>query len=246
MRPGVLAGIIRPTSGGAPVAPQMPAGFDLYYRESGITGASGDVASWDDEGPFTVRQESPTVGERPALVTVGSVQGAQSTVLGDYARSTATFQLVKPFIVSWIGRIDTWIANDRLLDFDASAFLVLHTNGGNNSVRWEQGAADPTAATANFSDGDIVQITAAIAESGGTSTIYINGSSDGTAAANAAAPGARIFGYGARSTDGAGPADATHLEWVVYNSFADNAAMAAFDLAGLHARGAYIVGQASG
>jgi len=244
-RPGVGAlrrGGFRGLGGGGGAVPPFPTEPRIRLRGAGITESSGDVASWDDIGSAALRFEGPTVGLRPALVAVGALSGAQTGPGGDYLASTAALQLVKPY-VAWIClRVDTWVANRRILDFETSSYLAFGPSVA-GTFRYEHGASDLTS-TDTVADGGICQVTAVIAASGGTSALYVDAGAPVTLAGTAYAPVSRVVGLGATNT-GTNPASTIVLEAGVWQ-FVDNTALAAFDLDALHAYGAHVIGQAGG
>ena len=231
-RPGVgpaRRGGFRGIGGGAS-DPPFPAGSTWRLAQEGITTVSGEVASWDTTGT-ALRFAAPSVPERPLAVALGSFTGAQSTATQDYLISDVTFQLVKPAIIWWFGRIDTWSASERLIDFDSTPFLATFLNGATQTVRWEHGATDLNGTTA-IANGNVIGVCVKLAASGGTSRLYINGVENASVAGTATAPAARVVGLGGTNT-GAGKANATHGQAAVWNAFASNAAMDAFDLTAL-------------
>lgn len=244
--PGIRRGLrVPPRVGGssAPPSPLVIGSPTVYLRQDGITEVSGQVAAQDDEGAAGLRFEPPNVGDRPHLVTVGALQGVQTTTTGLYLRSTTAIQVAEPYIVSLVWRTDTWVANDRLVDIDSASFLATYSNGGTQTLRWEQGASDLLGTTA-IANGEVHHAVVKVATTGGTSRLLLDGTELATSAGTAAAPASRAIGIGARN-DGAGPASATFLD-VSIEEFASNAAMDAYDLAALHAWGAHVISQAGG
>lgn len=201
----------------------------LLLRGSGITEVTGDVAAWDSEGSTSLRWSAATDPQRPALVTVGSLSGAQCLQAGSYLRSEAAFSLAKPYVVYALFRVDTWAANRRILEFTTADYLRYQTGTGQN-IAWEQGGAD-LISTSAIANGDIISVVVSIQRTGGTNRLYVDGTQEATSTPNAATPASTVVGIGARG-DGVNPSDTSYLELGVW-SFADNAASDAFDIAAL-------------
>jgi len=201
----------------------------LLLRGSGITEVTGDVATWDSEGSTSLRWSAVTDPQRPALVTVGSLSGAQCLQTGSYLRSEAAFSLVKPYVVYALFRVDTWSANRRILDFAAANYLRYHTGTGQN-LAWEQGAVD-LVSTSAIANGDIISVVVSVQNTGGTNRLYVDGTQEATGTPNAISPTSTVVGIGARG-GGVNPSDTSFLELGVW-SFADNTESDAFDIAAL-------------
>jgi hypothetical protein len=217
------------TAGGVPPL-TPPASAVLLLRESGITEVGSHVATWDSEGSNTLRWSAPTAPQRPQLDLVGALTGAKCLASGDYLRSEAAFTIVKPYVVYALFRVDTWVANRRILEFATGDYLAYRTSSGQKLV-WEQGGVD-LVSTSAIVDGDIISVVVSIQTTGGTNRLYVDGIQEATGSPNAAVPASTVVGIGARGTDGVNPSDTTFLEMGVW-SFADNAASDAFDMAAL-------------
>jgi len=238
------SGSVAAGGGGASVPNPLTLSPTVYFRENGITGASGDVASWDDEGSAGLRMEAATVGERPTIVTVGSVQGAQFTGT-DWLRSTGAIDLslggpdsAVNALIHWVClRVDSLTANDRIIDMDGS-FLVTLAGG---LIRGETGTTDVITSTPVLVN-DVIQLTYVMAPTLGTSKLYLNKVLESsTAGTNSLEPASRIIAMAARGTDGAVPWAGTILEWGIWSAEDETA----FDLAALHAYGDDLIARAS-
>jgi hypothetical protein len=224
--------------------PPFPASPLIRLRGAGITESSGAVASWDDIGSAALRFEAPTAPERPALVNVGSLTGAQCSSSGLYLRSTAAILIPEPYVLWCMFRMDTWAASDRIYDIDTNAFLA--TAAAGNLLRYEHGATDLDTVTPMV-NGGIYQVCVAVAATSGTSRIYMDGVEEDSTAGTAATPASRAIGIGATNA-GVAASSQTFLEAGAW-SFASNAAMDAWlasDLPLLTTYGEYQITRAGG
>jgi len=214
-------------------------GPTLWYKASGITNTSGKVSSWASEGSNTLAIANATAGERPTLQTIGSLSVPQFDGSDDYLLAGSNFTLVEKYTVAALLRVDTFTDNRRIFDSGNTngGFLTFHTASG-NKLRYEQGSTDLISGTA-LVNAKWYSIIAVIAGDGGTSTIYLNNSSDGTVAGTSQAPTASALAIGAIASSGNNNGAFTLADFAVWNSV-DNPSVA--DMFAYHE---YIAGQLS-
>ena len=234
---------MRVAQGGGAIPGPLSLSPTVYFRQDGITAVSGDVGAWDGEGSAGMRLEAATVGERPEVVTVGGVQGAQF-VGGEWLRSTASIDLslgapdqdTHGLIVWTAFRMDSLATGDRIVDVDG---MWLKTESG-NTFEWEHGGSDMNPPD-TYALG-LYQITVQIGATTGTSKMWINKVEKvSQAGTNALEPADRIIAMAARATDGAAPWEGTILEWAIWSA----EDYTAFDYTTLHAYGDDLIARAS-
>lgn len=191
-------------------------GPTLWFEPSGITDASGVAASWDSIGSNTLRFENADTAERPTLITVGNLTVPQFDGSNDVLFSASPFTIVEDYTFSALFRLDTFVNNRRIFDTgDAvGGYLALFTSSG-QKLRYEQGASDIVSATA-ISEGSWYSVIVHIVNSG-TSTLYLNGASDGTLAGTALEPGAATAAMAAVASNGANSGGITLADLAIWN-----------------------------
>ena len=225
----------RASGGGAPSLADLSP--HVWVRGSGITAASGDVASITDEGSLGLTFEAASAGQRPEVVTVGSLTGWQFDGT-EYLRSTAAADFSLPFVASVVYRVDSLTANDRIFNIGTYSYLA---SVSTDELRMEHAGGDLYALT-TVAVNDIVGVICHWAPTGETSGLYVDSASPEVTRAgnNTIEPGSLAIGLGATNA-GVAPAACTILDFAVF----DGITSGTFDFAALAAYQAAMVALAS-
>lgn len=112
---------------------ELLTGATLWYEPSGLS-----ASAWDSIGTNTLQfNDGGNATRRPTISTIGSVDTADFDGATDYFTSASTFQIVAPFVLAVVLRVDAVTANAYVLDFSAGgAAGRLRQGPGTNDLQW--------------------------------------------------------------------------------------------------------------